>query len=100
MREIILSADGDSIVYSVPDLVAEDLAGYCTEFCSRWMQTSPHAAKHRTQHGFSFDEADFIDYLNQHVFPQEKSLFVKNLGCITDEDELPKEYCGLPYFNF
>ena len=100
MKEVILSADGDSIVYSVPDPVAEDLDEYCREFCSRWMQTSPHAARYRLEYGFCYNEGDFIDYLNEFVFPQEKSVFVKNLGWIEDENELPKEYLGLPCFNF
>ena len=30
MKEVILSADGDSIVYSVPDEVANDLRNYCS----------------------------------------------------------------------
>ena len=35
MKEVILSADGDSIVYSVPDEVANDLRKYCIEFCDK-----------------------------------------------------------------
>ena len=29
MKEVIISADGDSIVYLVPDAVANDLRKYC-----------------------------------------------------------------------
>lgn len=32
MKEVILSADGDSIVYLVPDEVADNLIEYCMEF--------------------------------------------------------------------
>ena len=32
MKEVILSADGDSIVYLVPDKVADNLIEYCMEF--------------------------------------------------------------------
>ena len=100
MKEVILSADGDSVVYLVPDPVAEDLDEYCMEFCTRWMQTSPHAARYRTTHGFCYNEGDFVGYLNEFVFPQEKSVFVKNLGWIGHERELPEEYQNCPRFNF
>lgn len=45
MKEIIISADGDSVVYSVPDDVANHLRKYCIEFCDKWMKTSPHAKR-------------------------------------------------------
>ncbi len=38
MKEVILSADGDSIVYLVPDAVADNLEDYCLEFCSNWLR--------------------------------------------------------------
>lgn len=47
MKEIIISADGDSVVYSVPDDVANHLRKYCIEFCDKWMKTSPHAKRYR-----------------------------------------------------
>ena len=43
MKEVILSADGDSIVYLVPDAVADNLEDYCLEFCSNWLRNSPDA---------------------------------------------------------
>lgn len=45
MKEVILSADGDSIVYLVPDAVADNLVDYCLEFCSNWLRNSPDAEK-------------------------------------------------------
>ena len=39
MKSIILSADGDSVVYQVPDQVAEHLEEYCIQFCDHWMRT-------------------------------------------------------------
>ncbi len=41
IKEVILSADGDSIVYLVPDDVADNLEEYCLEFCSNWLRYSP-----------------------------------------------------------
>ena len=47
MKEVIISADGDSKVYLVPDVVANDLNKYCIEFCDKWMKTSPNAKKYK-----------------------------------------------------
>lgn len=33
MKHIIISADGDSMVYLVPDEVADQLDKYCLSFC-------------------------------------------------------------------
>ena len=100
MKEVILSADGDSIVYSVPDAVADDLRKYCIFFCDKWMKTSPHAQKYRSKGGYCYNEADFIDYLNTCAFPEQPSAFVKNLGWTNLGKDLPAEYQGHPYFNF
>jgi hypothetical protein len=100
MKEVILSADGESIVYSVPDAAAEDLKKYCIEFCDKWMKTSPNAVMYKLKGGFCFNEADFIDYLNEYIFPDEKSTFVKSLGWTDLGRDIPEEYQGLPYFNF
>lgn len=100
MKEIILSADGDSVVYSVPDVVANNLRSYCIEFCDKWLRTSPQAKRYRTKQGVCFDESDFIEYLNEYIFPEQKSVFVKNLGWTELGNDLPVEYQGHPYFNF
>jgi len=100
MKEVIISADGDSIVYSVPDIVANNLKEYCIEFCDKWMKTSPDAEKYRLNEGYCFNESDFIDYLNEYLFPEQKSTFVKNLGWTDFGKNLPFEYQSLPYFNF
>ena len=41
MKEVIISADGDRIVYLVPDAVANDLRKYCIYFCDRWIKNTP-----------------------------------------------------------
>lgn len=102
MKLVILSADGDSVVYSVPDIVADHLEDYCLEFCTEWLWKSPEAEKYRRDFGgytgVCYNEADFIAYLNQHRFPQEPSVLLKNLGWTGER--LPEEYKSLPYFNF
>ena len=49
MKKVILSADGDSIVYLVPDDVADNLEEYCLELCSNWLRYSPDAEKYRKE---------------------------------------------------
>ena len=101
MKSVILSADGDRVIYSVPDIVAENLDEYCLKFCGEWLHTSPGAEKYRIRDNIvCYTESDFIDYLNTFIFPAEKSVFVKNLGPIYPEDDLPEEYKNYPYFNF
>lgn len=98
MKEVILSADGFRYVYSVPDKVAENLYEYCIEFC-KWLNDSPDAKKFRrkTKTGtvLSYTEEDFINYLNQYLFPDEYSKYVANLGY-----SIPQEYRDIPHFNF
>ena len=100
MKEVIISADGDSKVYLVPDVVADNLKKCCIEFCDKWMRTSPDAEKYRMNGGYCFNEGDFIDYLNEYVFPEQKSELVKDLGWTELGENLPAEYQGVPYFNF
>lgn len=100
MKEVILSADGDSVIYSVPDAVADNLNEFCTEFCDKWLHTSPKAEKYRTAHGVCYNESDFIEYLNKYIFPDQKSVLVKNIGWTELGANLPEEYHSYPYFNF
>ena len=60
MKNVILSADGDSIVYSVPDEVADNLREYCLRFTKQINSKC-------------YTEADFIEWLNQECFPNQKS---------------------------
>ena len=100
MKNIVISADGDRKVYSVPDVVADNLSKYCIEFCTKWIRNSPHAKKYRIRGGVCYNEDDFIEYLNTYVFPKEKSVLVKNLGWIDFREKLPAPYCDYPEFIF
>ena len=100
MKEVILSADGDSILYLVPDDVAENLEEYCLKFCSDWLWNSPDAEKYRFGIGVCYTEADFIDYLNTYIFPDHESIMIKDLGWTDLGKNLPEEYKDCPYFNF
>ena len=100
MKNVIISADGDRKVYSVPDIVADNLSKYCTEFCTKWIISSPQAKKYRVHGGVCYTEEDFIEYLNTYLFPDEKSTLVKNLGWVDFRSPLPPPYCDYPRFNF
>ncbi len=100
MKKVILSADGDSIVYLVPDDVADNLEEYCLEFCSNWLRYSPDAEKYRKDGILCYTERDFIDYLNAYVFPECESKIVENLGWTNLGDNLSERYKNYPYFNF
>ena len=100
MKEIIISSDGDSMVYLVPDEVADNLRDHCIFFCDKWMKTSPNDRKYKINGVWCFSEKDFIDYLNNVAFPDKKSVFVRNLGWTDLVNNLPKEYRNHPYFNF
>ena len=105
MKEVILSADSDSMIYLVPDEVANHLDEYCLEFCEKWLLTSPQAVKYRQRDEdgeicLCYSESTFIDYLNEHVFPEQKSVFVKNIGWTNLGENLPAKYQGIPCFNF
>lgn len=99
MKHVILNADGDRVLYLVPDIVADNLETYCLGFAHHWLHHSPHAEKYRIRGGLCYSEGDFIDYLNQYVFPEEKSVMVRVLGCM-NPDNFQEEYRGVPYFKF
>ena len=102
MKNILLSADSEISVFSVPDEVADNLEQYCLAFCN-WLRKSPDAAKYYVKIGgrmvVCYTEKDFIDYLNQYIC-HEQSTWIETLVDVYDKDETPKEYAGLPYFNF
>ncbi len=99
MKNVILSADGSSKVYAVPDAVADDLESFCQDFCD-WLYNSSDAKKYHTDEGACYDETDFIDYLNTWVFPDTPSVLVKDLGFVRWNWCIPFKYRRCPRFNF
>lgn len=102
MRQVLLSHDGPVQVYLVPDEVAENLEQYCWEFSGNWIWHNPNGAKllkevNGMQVAF-YGAPDFIDYLNEWVFPQQPSKLVAQLDCY--DDEIPEEYKDCPQYNF
>ena len=103
MKNVLLSAASAISLFSVPDKVADNLEKYCLDFCCDWLHKSPDAAKYRVQMGDTagvcYSEKDFIDYLNQYIC-DEQSTLIATFANVYSEENLPKEYIGLPYFNF
>ena len=101
MKNVILSADGDSKVYSVPDAVADELYKHCLYFCNKWLRLSTDAEKYRRRGGaVCYNEDDFIEYLNCWKYPDQPSVLVENLGWISRESDIPEQYRRCPRFNF
>lgn len=103
MKDVLLSADSEISVFAVPDEVADHLEQYCIEFCGNWLHKSPDAAQYRRNRGnitvVCYTEKDFINYLNKYIF-DEQAYLVANFPNVYAKEDLPKEYIGLPYFNF
>lgn len=103
MKNVLLSADSEISVFSVPDAVADNLEKYCLEFCCHWLHESPYAAKFRVKMGsligVCYSEKNFIEYLNQYIC-DERSVLVEILANVYNENDVPEEYIGLPHFNF
>ena len=75
MKNIVISADGDRKVFSVPDVVADNLTKYCGDFI-KWLKNSPDAMKYRMGGGLCYNEEDFIEYLNAWIFPKDRKSVV------------------------
>ena len=99
MKNVILSADGECVVYSVPNEVADNLREYCIEFCDEWLWKSPNAKKYRSKNGVCYNEEDFIEYLNTVLYPDRPSIKLKTFRA-ADGEEVPEEYRKYPYYNF
>ena len=99
MKPVILSADGDQYLYSVPDPVAENLDRFCMEFL-HWMQHTPAGKKYWDGRGFVFTEADFIVWLNENRFPEQRSQLLKDLGEWDLREKIFAEHPDIPHYNF
>ena len=102
MKEVLLSHDSEVQMYLVPDEVAEQLREYCIAFTD-WIWNNPNGAKllvdlENGEKGAMYGADDFIDYLNEWLFPTQKSRLVQ----VFDFNfyEIPKAYQMYPQFNF
>lgn len=100
MKQVILSADNAPSVYLVPDVVADNLEKYCYDFCSNWIWTGEQREKYIINGVACYTEKDFIEYLNNCIFPHEMSKWVETLSFISNREELPSIYKDCSWFNF
>lgn len=102
MKNVLLSHDGTVSMYSVPDEVAEHLGEYCEDFSANWIWKNPNGRKLMKNILGTvvavYDGDDFIDYLNEWLFPKQLSRLVKRLDFYFNE--VPEEYKKYPHFNF
>ena len=102
MKEVLLSHDSKVLMYLVPDEVAENLEEYCWEFAANWIWNDPNGAKLlkevRGQVVAFYGAPDFIDYLNEWLFPEQSSKLVRQFDFYSYE--IPEEYQGYPRYNF
>ncbi len=103
MKKVLLSHDGKMKMYLVPDDVADNLKKYCMDFGFDWILNDPNAQKLRVptpsgELGYMFGAQDFIDYLNDFIFPNQKSTLVGEMDFY--DYEIPEEYKDIPWFNF
>lgn len=102
MKEVLLSSDSKVLMYAVSDEVAQALEEYCWHFATKWIWENPNGSKllkeMNGQKVAVYEVADFIDYLNEEICPNQPSYLIKQLEY--EDFELPKEYAKYPKFNF
>ncbi|MDO5141528.1 MAG: hypothetical protein Q4D31_00740 [Eubacteriales bacterium] len=103
MKKVLLSHDYEMIMYLVPDDVADNLEKYCMYFCGEWIWNNPNGEKllvtmEDGEKCAMYGAQDFIDYLNDYVFPEQKSMPVAEMDFCSYE--IPKEHKDIPWFNF
>ncbi len=103
MKNVLLSADGEISVYSVPDEIADNFRKYCMDFCTDWLCNSPDAKEYREivdgEVCLCYDAEDFIYYLNRYIC-DGKAAKTEVLNGVYDIRKVPKQYKDLPYFCF
>lgn len=81
MEKLMLSADGDIMLYEVDKQILNDFDNLIDEFFI-WKKTN------------CYTEQLFIKFLQQK-YESNKIKFIKNIGSI-----VPKEYKDIKYYNF
>ena len=86
MTNVLLSADGDISVYSVPDAASRDLEKLCLAFAR--------------ETGGVFDETDFIRWQNTERYPSVQSVFLENISSCWSPEDRPPRYRDCKWYNF
>ena len=85
MEKLMLSADGDIILYEVRKQIIDQFDDLLDQFFE-WKGTN------------CYSEQLFVNFL-EDVYGNESIKFIKNLGCF-HADKIPEEYANIKWFNF
>lgn len=85
MEKLMLSADGDIMLYEVNKKILDDFDSLIEQFF-QWKKTN------------CYDEQLFVKFLQQKC-GNEAIKFIKNLGWF-DDNNIPKEYENIKWYNF
>lgn len=85
MANLMLSADGDVMLYEVSENIINNFDNIVEEFFD-WKKTN------------CYDEQLFVEFL-QKKFGSESIRFIKNLGWMS-RDTIAEEYKNIKWFNF
>jgi len=85
MEKLMLSADGDIMLYEVDKQILNNFDNLIEQFFE-WKKTN------------CYDEQLFVKFLQQK-YGNEAIKFIKNLGWF-DYNNIPKEYESIKWFNF
>ncbi len=85
MEKLMLSADGDIMLYEVNKKILDDFDNLIGQFF-QWKKTN------------YYDEQLFVKFLQQK-YGNDAIKFIKNLGWF-NEHNMPKEYENIIWYNF
>lgn len=85
MEKLMLSADGDIILYEVSKQIIDQFDNLLDQFFE-WKETN------------CYSEQLFVNFL-QNICGNESIKFVNNLGYFY-ADKIPEEYANIKWFNF
>jgi len=85
MDKLMLSADGDIMIYEVRKNIINDFDSILEEFYN-WKKAK------------NYNEQLFVEFL-QKKFGKESIRFIKNLGRL-DHNNIPNEYRSIKWHNF
>lgn len=101
MKYVFLGSWGPLNIYLVPEEVANDLEKYCNDYIE-WLREGNDKEKcYGKGYSLSYDENDFIEYLNKYIFPDRKSEFIMTPK-IDEKGEriFPEKFKDCPFFRF
>lgn len=85
MEKLMLSADGDVLLYEVDKQILNNFDNLIEQFFE-WKKIN------------CYDEQLFVKFLHQK-YGSKAIRFIKNLGCLS-YDNVPKEYKNIKWYNF